>query len=236
VNDLTGLYAGYQAGLYTLPDVLVGAYELLADAQTRLRDRDPAITPAQVQRLHERAAKLVAYGNGDQVITDHLQPALTRLMEPFIEDVNTLGQYAGHANLTPDLVKESDEVRDAYARYLRAGDWYAPLRQAWRRCRGGQPCDDPRGVDSLLAEFANLPDLYARWDVIGAVVNGGLVIAPWQGSADYLRLAWAVRAGATVWLPTTAQQSQAYRTHTRPTTPASAGSTHTERLTTIAAT
>jgi hypothetical protein len=236
VNDLTALYAGYQAELYTLPTELVDAYERFATAQAQLHDGEPGYTQTKVDRLAEKAARLTAYGNADQIITEHLQPALDRQLSPFVDDVHTLGSFAGHANLTPDLVNASDEVRTAFTRYQRVGDWYAPLRAAWRWLRRSTPTDDPRGVDSHLAEFANLPALYTRWNQIGAAVNNGIIIAPWQGSADYLRLAWAVKVGARVWLPTAAQQSKAYQDATRPTAPTHPSSSHTERLPAIAAT
>lgn len=198
-----GLYAGYENKIYTLPAAFVKPYEKLATG----------VDDAQLER---QMGSSVAFGNGQQVIIDHLQPALAERIATFTTDVIALGRYAEMGQPDIQMLREPQEVRDAYLRHIETGSWYGQLRAAWRLLRrDSQP--GPLGCDSLLAEISNpLEVLGEGWQAIGQHLRGRFVRTPWEGTADWLRLGWLVRAGGRVWLPTAGEQARAYQLQAEP--------------------
>lgn len=200
------LYGGYDQGVYTLPEAFVAAYEALAAEVAKGPGRTD---PNEVAHLEHRAAATVAYGAGDQVITGHLRPALDRHLAGFTADVATLGGWAERSEPTSELLYQPEAVREAFLRHIATGQWYGAIRAAYRVLRRPD-CADPAGVDSLLAEVANIADILPNWTAIGQHTSRGFNAPPWQGTAAHLRLGWLVRAGARIWLPTTVEHNQAW--------------------------
>ncbi|MGW0169195.1 hypothetical protein ACWDWT_29080 [Streptomyces sp. NPDC003343] len=215
LNDtgVTSLVGAARSGYHTLPEGLVDEYtaveRFVADHtdqwnQTRLDD-------AQARELAGRANALmvqVAYGSAEEILTEHLQPALDELIDQVRADRKTVGRYANEAAPSIAMLEESDKVREALVRLHSLVPTYGALRTSWEICRkrSFREASDPLGLRSPLTEVANMPELFADWEP----ATHGRTPWPWSANALHIKLGWILDNGGRIWLPTADQQTDAY--------------------------
>lgn len=238
LKNTARLFAGYDAGHYTLPERLVN----LRDALTRLAAMPQLVEPPHPdtvwpelvrqaaaefaagkpvldpsKRMASARAAVVAYqeqgqiraevertltealdgsirGAADEVIRDHLQPALIPVRDAMEEAAKRLPLNAN----TADVLAADEKAREAWLRLDKAATQYDALRTAWS-LYGQQTEHDQFGE---FAEFANLRDL---WPTFGRQQLQESVV-PWPTSSTTARLLWLAHHGARLILPTPAER------------------------------
>jgi hypothetical protein len=208
---LATVHYGHTIGAYHLPDQWIEAYEAV--------DARPQGRPAE-KAWHELTSMTTGSGleaGASALIVGSLQPALAEMMSVFTADVQALGAFAEMAELTAaqagELLAMGGDVAEAWNRHQQFDSKYVHLRNAWVVLRGREfwHCADPRGVDSLLSEVSNAPDVVPdTWRTLGTWGARGFTAPPWVGSVPHLRLGWIVRNGGRIWAPTAVQQSAAF--------------------------
>jgi hypothetical protein len=219
-TGVSSLVGAARNGYHTLPDGMVDEYAAIEQLVADNTDRwgRPNLNPAQQRGLSGQAGKLMAavvYGGAEQILTEHLQPALAALIDQVRADRATAGRYANQPAVSVEMLEESDKVRDAIVRLHSLVPRYGALRTSWEICRkrSMQTTRDPLGTSSPIAEVANMPELFASWE---PAVHGR---TPWPWSAPvlHIKLGWILDNDGKVWLPTAAQQTVAYnRYHPEP--------------------
>lgn len=223
-TGVTALVANANRRVHTLPDGMVEEYADLEQLVTEHTDRWGRVQLDDDQRraLDRRMTTLantISYGSADQVITDHLQPALAAFLDQVHADLTTAGRHALNPAVTVDMLDEPDDVRAAIVRLHSITPTYGALRTSWEICRNRSTSiqnADPLGIRSPLAEVANLPDLFADWEP----AHHGRTPWPWATQVLHVKVGWLVANGARIWLPTTAEQNAAWHRYHRPATTA----------------
>lgn len=168
---------------------------------TRLKDNS---SPVEVHSYVMAEASKAA--STEDLIRDALQPHFNRLVTQFRADVELLGERVAGPEI--DLLTASEDERLAYVRLSNFASPYMTYRATWTALRtAGQAVaitNDPLGLDSPLAEVANLPDLLPNWRDFGSGVG------PWAGGELHIKLAWIVSHGGVLWVPTAQEQNEAW--------------------------
>lgn len=219
-SGVASLVGAARAGYHTLPDGMADEYAAIDQLVAGSTDQwqRPNLNPAQLREVTGRADKLmgaVMYGQAEKILTEHLQPALTQLLDQVRADRATVGHYANEAAVSPPMLEESDDVRAAIVRLHSLVPAYGALRSSWEICRRRSftATRDPLGTNSPIAEVANMPELFADWEP----ATHGRTPWPWSAPVLHIKLGWLLDNDARIWLPTADQQTQAYnRYHPEP--------------------
>ncbi|MGW5272749.1 hypothetical protein ACWEQP_09220 [Streptomyces sp. NPDC004044] len=212
-TGVTALVGNARLGHHTLPDGMVDDYTQLEEYIAEHTDRwggtsDPKVLRA-AQAMADKASGYIAWGASTTTITEHLQPAMARLLDDVQADIQAAGRHALAVAPTVDMLTEPDEVRAAIVRLSSLHPRYGALRVSWEflRQRDASNTIDPLGLRSPLAEVANLPDVFSDWE---KAAHGR---APWPWTSSHLgvKLGWLLDNGGQVWLPTTAEQNAAWK-------------------------
>ncbi|MFF4566189.1 hypothetical protein [Streptomyces sp. NPDC001435] len=213
-SGTASLVGAARAGYHTLPDGMADEYTAIEQLLNEHTDRwgRPDLNPAQLRQVTGRADRLmgsVMYGGAEQILTEHVQPALDALLDQVRADRATVGRYANEAAPSIAMLEESDRVREAIVRLHSLVPHYGALRGSWEilRKRSMRETRDPLGTRSPLGEVANMPDLFADWEPAAH----GRAPWPWQGNVLHLKLGWLLDNDGRIWLPTANQQSEAYK-------------------------
>lgn len=202
---VTNLVTQSRRGDFTLPADLVGAYDdlqALVAARPRVDQRDLDEACVKVMRAFS--------SRHEALLVDHIRPAFTEKLAAFAADVDTLGAYAYEFQPSTNLLREPAKVQKAYLRFTESNIWYSNMRAAWRCVfRPDHDCPDPHGTDSLFTAIANLGDILPDWQAMST----GNKPWPWAWPDQRVRLAWLVRNGAELVLPTRAEHVAIYRKH-----------------------
>lgn len=223
-TGITALVTNANRGIHTLPDGMTAEY---ADLEQFVADHTdqwgrPQLDDTQRRDVDRRMTALatrVSYGSADQVIADHLQPALATFLDQFQADLTTAGQHALNPVVTVDMLDEPDDVRAAIVRLHGILQTYGALRLSWEICRNRNTATqnlDPLGIRSPLTEVANFPDLFADWER----AHHGRTPWPWDTTVLHVKLGWLVTNGADIWLPTATEHNAVWRKYNRPVTAA----------------
>jgi hypothetical protein len=161
---------------------------LTADPVARARTEHQVLDEAHAQLLADarRAA------TPEQLLTQHVRPALLELME----EARTL--TGEHGDL---LATTSENSLPGWRRFGELAAGYAMLRQTAAALTTDVPHTDP----GPFAEWADPPDdprLYGRSWYGRNMLNGA---TPWP-TEPRARLLWIVRTGLDVWVPTAAER------------------------------
>jgi hypothetical protein len=150
----------------------------------------------------------VLYGGAEQILTQHVQPALAALIDQVRADRKTVGRYANEPGVSITMLEENDDVRAAIVRLHSLVPHYGALRTSWEilRQRSMQETRDPLGTRSPLAEVDNMPELFADWEP----ATHGRTPWPWSAPVLHIKLGWILDNGGRIWLPTANQQTEAY--------------------------
>ncbi|MFD7786518.1 hypothetical protein ACFV4Q_26055 [Streptomyces nojiriensis] len=203
------LVTAARAGVHTLPQQILDDYTALEahlDAHTDSRGNLAPGAAKEADRLTDAIMRAKAWGNAPQILVDHVQPALARFLDDLAADLKTAGRHAVQPGATIDMLDEPDHVRAAILRLHSAYPTYGHLRASWRVLRSDGDTVDPLGLTSPLAEVANLPDLVPDWEP----AHHGRTPWPWHTTVFHVRMGWLLDRGARLWLPTAAQQTEAW--------------------------
>lgn len=220
-SGTTALVAHARQGHHTLPQPLLDDYAAVEDflAQHTTDRGGLTLNAAGMRHADELAHKAMAHtawGNSVTLITDHLQPALDKLLDQVRADRKAAAAYAMHPAPTLDMLQQNDDVRAAIVRLHSLMVPYGALRTSWEICRRRittQVTRDPQDVHSPLAEVANIPDLFTNWES----ANHARTPWPWPSTTLHVKLGWLLDNGGKIWLPTPDQQTEAYnRYHPEP--------------------
>ncbi|WP_405524596.1 hypothetical protein OG426_16100 [Streptomyces canus] len=215
--DRTGiplLLGAANNGVHTLPDGLTDVHTQLLDyieehADHRNRIDQPKEERA-IGRMLQQLGGATAFGNAEDIIIDHLQPSLDRFLIEFRETADAAGKYAqlGYQDGS-GLLTETDDVRKAYIKLTELFPKYSALRASWLHLRPKATGDtiDPMGLNSPLAEVANLPDLVPNWQMAAA----HRAPWPWPANVFHVRMGWLLDHDAHIWLPTRQEQDQVWQ-------------------------
>lgn len=207
-GGITCLVDNTKRGIHTMPDGFTATYD---DVWACIEDNSDRYGEVQGWKAEKAVAELCARlsatiygGNGQAVITDHLQPALARIITGMKKDFITAGRYVSYTGSAADLLNEEAPVREAYTRLMDSHGVYHGLRSSWTaiRTNDGYELFDQLGITSPLAEVRNLPEVFEDWKRASA----GRAPWPWLGTAHHVRMHWLLTNGAEVWCPTGAQQ------------------------------
>jgi hypothetical protein len=215
-HGMTGLMEAAARGIHTLPDGIADNYASLLEVLDKNSDRFGWLQGWQAEKaatdLMQKMYAAVAFGNADVVINEHLKPALVRYLDEFRADVATAGQYAVSTDIGA-LLSQPDDIRQAHLKLTDSHGTYHTLRASWEICRkrnagdyNGTGTIDPMGLASPLAEVANMPDLYADWQMAFHARKPW----PWTGTAHHVRLHWLLGNGADIVLPTGQEQDKTW--------------------------
>lgn len=216
-HGMTGLMGAAARGIHTLPDGIADNYTRLQEVLDENSDRFGNLQGWQAEKtaseLLGNMNALVYGGNADILITEHLKPALVRYLDEFRTNMNTAGQYAVSIDIGA-LLSQPDDVRQAHIKLADSYSDYQALRSSWEACRKRSAFDydgsgtiDPDGLASPLAEVANMPDVFADWQLAFHSRKPW----PWNGSAHHVRMHWLLTNGAEIWLPTGQEQDAAWQ-------------------------
>lgn len=183
-----------------LPDPIV-----LAEAEAR--DRALAERRRLLVDLAEAAQSSVVAGvqaQADELIVDHLRPALDEALEGAGAVADKLGATLP---TTDELLNGTDANRKAYKTLRALAGRYRALRSAQSLvvAVSGKPKDDTGG---LFVELRNLPDVWPGRRAIA--VNPAAAAPPWPDD-ELGRLLWLVTSDAEPWMPTAADQDAVFR-------------------------
>jgi hypothetical protein len=210
-----GTYSLIQQALrgdFTLPAAILDGYAELEkhlDEHTDHRGEFESNTAdKEAQRMCDALMRVPAWGGANSILTEHLQPALEDLIAHFKDDMAACGKFIHQPSPSVDMLNAPEDVRLGYLHASNAQTQYGSLRAAWQTLRrwDSHHCHDPLGVRSPLAEVANLPDLFADWEL----ASNGRTPWPWTSNAFHVRLAWLLDNDAQVWLPTTQEHNTAW--------------------------
>lgn len=210
-DGITGLITGAREGVHTLPDQILDDYaevEAIAaehvDRWGRVNDDNAA---RNIDQLVGKIGAALAYGCRDQVIREHLQPALDVLLDTFRKDIAAAGNLAHQPGPTLDMLTAPDKTRAAYVRLHDTNPRYGRLRSSWRTLHRGVVAD-PLGATSPLAEIENIDHVVPDWRTAHPRAAW-----PWPANVFHIRLAWLLDHDAHMWLPTPDQHDHAWRRH-----------------------
>lgn len=223
LNDsgTTALVGHTRSGHHDLPQAMLDDYaaveEYLAQHTTDRGSLDlNAAGLRHAQDLAHKAMAHTAWNNGSTIITDYLQPALDKLLAQVKADRKTAATWAMQSAASIDMLDQSDDVRAAIVRLHSLIVPYGALRTSWEVCRRRittETTRDPLDVHSPLAEVANIPDLFTNWES----ASHARTPWPWPSNALHVKLGWLLDNGGKIWVPTPAQQTEAYhRYHPEP--------------------
>ncbi|MFM9790152.1 hypothetical protein [Streptomyces turgidiscabies] len=214
--DRTGiplLLGAANNGVHTVPDGISDPYAQLMDFIEEHADRynriDNPKDERTVARMLQQLGAATAFGNAEAIIIEHLQPALDRFLVELRDTITAAGKYAalGYQDGS-GLLTETDEVRHAYIKLTELYPKYGALRASWQHLRGkNSDSIDPMGLNSPLAEVANLPDIVDNWVLAAA----GRTPWPWPATVFHVRMNWLLSHGARIWLPTRIEQDQVWQ-------------------------
>lgn len=212
-SGTTALVGNARFGYHSLPQAMLDDYAAAEKHIAEHTDSRGRIILDQAQRDHaedlaNRAMSHIAYGNGQAIITDYLQPALASLLDQVRADRATAGRYSSEQAASIDMLTENDDVRAAIVRLHGITPHYGALRVSWEilRRRDSIKTTDPLDTRSPLGEVANMPDLYADWEK----AHHGRTAWPWSSTALHIKLGWLLDNGGHIWLPTADEQTQAW--------------------------
>lgn len=212
-SGVVGIITGAREGVHTLPQQILDDYADIekiaaqhADKWGRVSDKAAART---LDQLGDRIGAALAYGNRDQVIREHLAPALDELLDEFRATAAAAGNFAHHDGPTLDMLTAPEAARHAYVRLHETYPKYGRLRASWQTLHRGD-VDDPLGDRSPLAEIENIDTVVPDWHA----AYYHRTPWPWPSQVFHVRLAWLLDHGAHIWLPTPDQHNQAWRRHT----------------------
>lgn len=178
-----------------LPDVS-GPLEQATAARERFLE-----TGRLHREIEQRVTEALHVGVGavsDQIITEHLQPALAALVVDLVPVAKALPQGAS-ASL---LITEGKALRDAWVKLGTLTDRYASIRSAqgalWSRQRV------EHDVEGEFSEFSNVRAFFPQF---GATNVLAVVLAPWPDAGPD-RLLWLAQHGAQFIVPTAAERDQ----------------------------
>lgn len=219
-SGVSSLVGAARSGYHTLPDGMADEYAAVRKFIGDHTDQWGRITldDKQQREVTGQADKLMAgvlYGGAEEILTQHVQPALAQLLDQVRADRATAGRYADEPATSIGMLEESDDVRAAIVRLHSLVPHYGALRSSWEilRRRSMRETRDPLGVNSPLGEVANLPDLFADWEPAAH----GRTPWPWSAPVLHIKLGWLLDYDGRIWLPTADQQTQAYdRYHPAP--------------------
>lgn len=211
-HGITALIDSAARGVHTLPGSIADDYAKLMEVLDENADRFGWLQGWKAEKaaadLMQKIYAVTAFGQADVVIDEHLKPALVRYLDEFRTNMQTAGQHAVSIDVGA-LLSQPDDVRQAHINLVDSHGDYHALRGSWEICRkrnaggiNGSTCIDPDDIRSPLAEVANLPDLFADWQLAAA----GRKPWPWSGTAHHVRLHWLLTNGAELWLPTGREQ------------------------------
>lgn len=142
----------------------------------------------------------------DQIITEALQPALTKLWGEVTSAAKIL--HGLNVENRDDLLTATDKQRRSYLQLDDLAARYGRLREAWSRVRQGvEPQHDARVADH--AEFeAGLCTIWPEKIQFRMMDSDH---TPWP-TEPRDRLLWIARQNHTPWLPTVAEQDAAWMT------------------------
>ncbi|MER5468038.1 hypothetical protein [Streptomyces sp. NPDC002685] len=215
-SGTASLVAAARAGYHALPAGMVDEYAAIEQLLAEHTDRwgRPDLTADQLREVTGRADKLmgaILYGGAQQILTQHVQPALAALIDQVRTDRATVGRYANEPAASVAMLEESDQVREAVVRLHSLVPHYGALRASWEilRKRSMKATVDPLGTNSPLGEVANMPDLFADWEPAAH----GRTPWPWAFPVLHIKLGWILDNDGRIWLPTADQQTEAYKRH-----------------------
>ncbi|MQY32596.1 hypothetical protein SRB17_05500 [Streptomyces sp. RB17] len=215
LNDsgTTALAGNARFGYHTMPDEFLEHYAAAEEYLEAHRDGRNQIhlnakQQLEVEPMANKAIGFLAWGGADQVITEHLQPALAELLDQVRADRKTAARYAMQESPSINMLEEDEDVRAAIVRLHSLVPRYGALRASWEICRrrAMRETADPLQLLSPLAEVGNLPDLFSDWEK----ARHGAAPWPWHSHVLHIKLGWLLDNGGKIWLPTCAQQDEAY--------------------------
>jgi hypothetical protein len=192
--------------------------ELLEEAATEFVAGKPLLDPAkrmtaaragvvawqeQGQMRAELERRLNAALDGgvssarDEIIRDHLQPALVRVRDAIETATKVLPAHVS----TADLLSAGDKARAAWLQLDQAAALYDGLRTAWHALET-EPEFDVKG------EFIELVNLTDIWPTFGKSNLKAESVAPWPTKTTTARLLWLGHHGARLILPTQAERDE----------------------------
>lgn len=215
-DGIAALIDSAARSIHTLPGTIGDDYAKLLEVLEENSDRFGVLQSWQAEKAaSELVGKIygaVYGGNADRIIVDHIRPALADYLDRFRADLNRAGQHAS-ATDAGALLSQPDDVRQAYVRLVDSYSEYAALRYSWEVCRkrnahdySGTGTIDPSGLTSPLAEVANMPDLFADWQL----AHAGRKPWPWKAHAHHVRFVWLLSNGANIVMPTGQEQDQTW--------------------------
>jgi hypothetical protein len=134
-------------------------------------------------------------GTADDIVTEHLRPALDEVMTEAVELVRILAPY-GMAH--EGLLQAPEEARQARVRFDFVVGRYRVLRDA--QVELGALRDQPQREGGRYFEVRNR-------DTVAAGYRPGVV--PWPTDDTLAKLVWFITNGAEVWMPTPAEREAA---------------------------
>lgn len=212
-SGITTLVGNVRFGYHTLPDGMVDDYteleEYIAEHTDKWGSTDQVDVMRTAQKMADKVSGYVAYGGATAVLVEHLQPSMERLLKDVRADIKAAGRHAFATGATMDMLTEPDDVRAAIVRLSNLHPRYSALRRSWEILRRPRSDDtiDPLGLNSPLAEVANLPDIFSDWEK----ATHGRAPWPWHATTISVKLAWLLDNGGEVWLPTAIEQNNVWK-------------------------
>ncbi|WP_416978669.1 hypothetical protein [Streptomyces sp. T028] len=209
-RGIGSLIQAARAGWHTVPNDLNNGYATLEGLTADYANAPQQSTADRAAALTAELVTTMSGGAADDIINDHIKPALARFVADFQTDATAAGSYAALPNPIPPLDAEPDSVQRAYRRLLKANTGWQSIRTSWRILRGRSlaPTRDPAGLASINAEVSNALELRPIWNPSSPVSS---LATPWRHGVFHVRLNWLLDNGAQVWAPTAAEQTIAWR-------------------------
>ncbi|NNN36064.1 hypothetical protein HLK59_38030 [Streptomyces sp. S3(2020)] len=208
-HGISSLVQAARAGWHTLPQTLLDDFTTLETLATQYENDPQPGTATQAAELTAQMRTATRGGNADQLITQHIQPALTQFLTDFQSDATAAGQYAAAPKPTLAMLEEPDSIQQAYTRLAESTLRWTSIRTSWRILRGLSlaPIQDPAGLDSIHAEIGNTLTLRPIWDPHSPYSR---LASPWGEGVFHLRLKWLLDHDAQVWAPTATEQTTSW--------------------------
>jgi hypothetical protein len=184
------------------------------DLEPLLRYRERVALAADRYSIVQSAARSLAAGleagvrgQADEIITEHLAPAIAECMDQARPLVEALGEREPSRS---GLYDAPQQARDAFDALTLLAERYGRVRAAYRHVRSlltGNLEQDWRRT--LLSEFRqqSLALAWPQWNDIRHDSSNAATVyptLPWPED-PVGRLAWIVRSGVDVWVPTPAE-------------------------------
>lgn len=169
-----------------------------ADAASKIRAE--ILRTAQAAASDELTSTVHAYA--ETIFAEHLRPKLGEVVD---QAKKAHAVYSPHGGDERRLFNAPPKVRAAFGDFAAAADAFEALCAA----RGALLDFVGRAVQDANGYFAQIRNVEEVWpELLSSKLPQSTLTRPWPTEGSRTFLAWAIEAGAELWLPTGPEQDQ----------------------------